>query len=407
MSNELAKANDNAAMVRRTEELVNQYAEVLTDRSGPALARIKETILGLFHLNPSLADAAKADPASLCSAVVASLNLGLSFNQSLQQAYLVPRKGKVCFQLGYRGLMELARRSGAVVSMSAELVYPTDRFDVVMGTDRRLVHTPDIWGANRAYANALGAYATATMANGVVDFEVMPKTEIERRRAVSASQSGPWRDWPEEMARKTVLRMLLKRLPLSVEAATLMKRDYEDDDNREPVIEGVRPASTVQRVQHPRELPALGRVEDAEVDDGQVEDPIKQRLYQLAEAIDPEGSPWSEVAVLWYLASRPQAPAASPTLAACLDKLRVSDAAWVKTAQGMVPALQRRMGIVGGVDGARKWLRALPAGCVAEVKASAASDRHAQASTAGTPGALLGIALAVAEESAEAPESAT
>lgn len=394
-------------LVAYTHGMVNHYAGLLDERSrsGPALGRMQETILGLFQGNEALAKAAMNDQRSLCDAVLSALNLGLSFQPSLGQAYLVPRKGRVCFQLGYRGLMELARRSGGVVLMAAELVYPGDRFEVSLGTDRRLVHVPDPWGTGRTYDSLLGAYATATLASGAVDFELMPKAEIERRRAVSMSASGPWSAWPEEMARKTVLRALLKRLPLSVEAADLIKRDYEDDDARGPevrVIEGVRPASTVQRVHHPREQPAIAEpVEDAEVDEGQVDDPIKQRLYLLAEAIDPEGSPWSEVAVLWYLASRPQSPASSPTLPACLDKLRVSDGAWAKTAQGMVPALQRRMGIVGGVDGARKWLRALPAGCVAEVKASAASDRHAQASTAGTPGALLGIALAVAEESTE------
>ena len=400
-------------LVTYTHGMVNHYKGLLDERarSGPALGRMQETILGLFQSNDALAKAAMNDQRSLCDAVLSALNLGLSFQPSLGQAYLVPRKGRVCFQLGYRGLMELARRSGGVVLMASELVYPGDRFEVVLGTDRRLLHVPDVWGAGRTYDAMLGAYATATLTSGAVDFEVMSKAEIERRRDVSMSKSGPWSAWPEEMARKTVMRALLKRLPLSVEAADLVKRDYEDDDargNEVPVIEGVRPASNVPRVQHPLERPAIAEpVEDADVDEGQVEDPLRQRLYILAEAIDPEGSPWSEVATLWYLASRPQSPASSPTLPACLDKLRVTDAAWAKTAAGMVPALQRRMGIVGGLDGARKWLRALPAGCVAEVKASAASDRHAQAPGAGSPGALLGIALAVAEESTEAPESAT
>ena len=222
------------------------------------------------------------------------------------------------------------------------------------------------------------------------------RVEWTMKRAQAAGVAGKpvWKQYPEQMLRARAGSELARML-------------FPDAMAGIYTAEEVEPAP---RIMHPREQPAIAPpddVPDAIIDEGQVEDPLKQRLYLLAEAIDPEGSPWSEVAVLWYLASRPQAPASSPTLPACLDKLRVSDAAWAKTAAGMVPALQRRMGIVGGLDGARKWLRALPAGCVAEVKASAASDRHAQAPGAGSPGALLGIALAVAEESTEAPESAT
>lgn len=278
-------------LVTYTHGMVNHYASLLDERarSGPALARMQETILGLFQSNDALAKAAASNQRSLCDAVLSALNLGLSFQPSLGQAYLVPRKGRVCFQLGYRGLMELARRSGGVVLMASELVYPGDRFEVSLGTDRRLVHIPDPWGTGRTYESLLGAYATATLAGGAVDFEVMPKVEIERRRAVSMSTSGPWRDWPEEMARKTVLRSLLKRLPLSVEAADLLKRDYEDDDPRGAevrIIEGVRPAATVQRVQHPLERPAIAEpFDDAEVDEP-TEAPGDNR------PLPPEVAPW-------------------------------------------------------------------------------------------------------------------
>jgi hypothetical protein len=229
------------------------------------------------------------------------------------------------------------------------------------------------------------------------------RVEWTMKRALAAGVAGKpvWKQYPDQMLRARAGSELARMLFPDAMAGIYTAEELGDSPT---VFDGVRPSSTVTRTHHPLERPAIvEQVEDAVIDEGQVEDPLAQRLYLLAEAIDPEGSPWSEVAVLWYLASRPQAPASSPTLPACLDKLRVSDAAWAKTAAGMVPALQRRMAIVGGLDGARKWLRALPAGCPAEVKASAASDRHAQVPGAGSPGSLLGIALAVAEESTEGP----
>lgn len=213
--------------------LIQSYPALFEGQSPAAMARVQEALTGVIRTNPQLVDAIATDMPSFCDAVLTAIGLGLSFQPTLGHCYLIPRrvKGawKVCFQLGYRGLLELARRSGTVLMAQAEMVYPSDRFEVSYGTSRRIAHEPDVWADGRVYANALGAYATATLAGGVVDFDVLSKADIERARAVSRAESGPWKEWPEEMAKKTALRRLLKRLGLSVEAAGLLDRDDRDN----------------------------------------------------------------------------------------------------------------------------------------------------------------------------------
>lgn len=238
-------AGGKASLVAR--RLVESYAGLFEGQSPRTMALVTEALTGIIRTNPTLVDAIATDMPSFCDAVLSAIGLGLSFQPTLGHCYLIPRRvggsWKVCFQLGYRGLLELARRSGTVLMAQAELVYPGDTFRVSYGTERRIEHIPDAWGDGRVYANALGAYATATLVGGVVDFDVLSKGEIERARAVSRSEKGPWKDWPEEMAKKTALRRLLKRLGLSVEAAAIIDRDDGDNLAEEgpPVPRSLKP----------------------------------------------------------------------------------------------------------------------------------------------------------------------
>lgn len=239
-------AGGKASLVAR--RLIESYSGLFEGQSPRAMALTTEALTGIIRTNPSLVDAIAADMPSFCDAVLSAIGLGLSFQPTLGHCYLIPRRvggvWKVCFQLGYRGLLDLARRSGKVLMAQAEIVYPGDIFRVSYGTERKIEHIPDAWGEGRTYVNALGAYATATLVGGVVDFDVLSKADIERARAVSRSEKGPWKDWPEEMAKKTALRRLLKRLGLSVEMASLIERDDADNRAEEgpPVPPSMRPS---------------------------------------------------------------------------------------------------------------------------------------------------------------------
>lgn len=164
--------------------------------------------------------------ASLVNAFKVAAELGLEPGGALGHLYLVPY-GEACTPIiGYRGLIELARRSGNLRRLEAHVVYAKERFDVRYGLEPRLVHVPEVTGDR---GNAVAVYAVAHLRDGSSQTEVMRLDEVNAIRDRSqASKNGPWvTDWAE-MARKTVVRRICKYLPLSPELAKAF--DVDDGD---------------------------------------------------------------------------------------------------------------------------------------------------------------------------------
>lgn len=189
--------------------------------------RLMKTALGAIRSTPALQGCTTE---SLFGALVQSAALGLEPNTVLGHAYLVPfwnkKKGRQDVQLiiGYRGLIDLARRSGQIVSIAAHVVHERDEFAVELGTDSRIVHRPNMVDDRGA---AVAFYAVAQLKDGGVAFEVMSLRDVKAVAAATQSkgESGPWRDHFLEMGRKTVIRRLSKYLPLSIELATAVALD--------------------------------------------------------------------------------------------------------------------------------------------------------------------------------------
>ncbi|CAB4140128.1 RecT Recombinational DNA repair protein (RecE pathway) [uncultured Caudovirales phage] len=122
------------------------------------------------------------------------------------------------------GILKKVRQSGEVAKLSAQVVHEHDAFEVRYGFDEDVHHVPP--PLDRPRGKAIGAYATAVLKDGSRLLEVMSLEEIEKVRKVSrAGQSGPWKEWWGEMARKTVLRRLSKRLPMSSDLMDAFDRD--------------------------------------------------------------------------------------------------------------------------------------------------------------------------------------
>jgi recombination protein RecT len=120
------------------------------------------------------------------------------------------------------GILKRIRNSGELKSISAHVVYTNDKFAFVLGDDERIEHEPALEDRGKPRA----VYAIAHTKDGGIWREVMTVQEVEQVRAVSrAANSGPWTQWWGEMARKTVLRRLAKRLPLSSDLDDLIRRD--------------------------------------------------------------------------------------------------------------------------------------------------------------------------------------
>lgn len=187
---------------------------------------------------------AKCDVASLVGAIGQCAQMGLEPNTVLGHAYLVPFNTKrkdangherwvnsVQVVIGYKGLIDLARRSGQIVSIAAHEVCENDKFNLVYGLDEKLEHTP----AMGERGEVLGFYAVARLKDGGHCFEFMSIHQV--REIMRATQSkgayGPWKDHFTEMGRKTVIRRLAKYLPLSIEFQTAVALDGQAGDGKD------------------------------------------------------------------------------------------------------------------------------------------------------------------------------
>lgn len=170
----------------------------------------------------------ECDMESIFMAVMQAAELGLEPGGALGHAYLVPY-GSTCQLIpGYRGLIELARRSGEIESIEAHIVYERDKFTLRFGLDPKLEHEPFLDGDP---GKVRFTYAVAKLKGGAYQFEVMTLAQVERIRERSrAGKNGPWVTDFEEMARKTVIRRLCKYLPLSAEKSETLAKALEIDD---------------------------------------------------------------------------------------------------------------------------------------------------------------------------------
>ena len=177
--------------------------------------RFTRMVLSAISTNPQLGS---CTPQSFLGAMMSAAQLGLEPNTPLGQAYILPYKNKgtleAQFQLGYKGLIDLAYRSGEVELVQAHIVYENDTFECEFGLDAKLKHVP----AENDRGNAVKVYAMFKTKSGGYGYDVMSMDDV-REHAKKYSKSfgssfSPWATNFEEMAKKTVLKRCLKYAPL-------------------------------------------------------------------------------------------------------------------------------------------------------------------------------------------------
>ena len=151
-----------------------------------------------------------------------------------REAALVLFGGKVQYMPMFTGIQKRVRNSGEIASIQAHVIYEHDKFKIVRGLSETIEHEP-LFPGDRG--KPIGAYSIAKFKDGSDPmFEVMDINAIEKVRKVSrASGNGPWVQWWDEMARKTVFRRLAKWLPMDAEVDDVVRRD---DEAGVPTIEG-------------------------------------------------------------------------------------------------------------------------------------------------------------------------
>jgi recombination protein RecT len=160
-------------------------------------------------------DLQRCSPVSVIKATVAAAELGLEPGSVRGEAYLVGFGGEAQLIPSYKGLIKLVMQAGEVISISAYCVDETDHFEVELGDEPKIVHRPNIMGRT----NKLKAvYAIAKLKNGGFAFDFMLPHDIDAIRVRSRSgNSGPWKTDYNEMAKKTVIKRMLKLLPCASE----------------------------------------------------------------------------------------------------------------------------------------------------------------------------------------------
>lgn len=180
--------------------------------------RFIRVVITAVQGDPALLD---ADRKTLFEASMRAAQDGLLPDK--REGALVIFKSRVQWMPMIGGILKKVRNSGELVSIGAHIAYENDRFAYVLGDEERIEHEPKLDG-DRGKPRA--AYAIAKTKDGGIYREVMSLGEIEKVRKVSrAANNGPWVEWWEEMARKTVLRRLSKRLPMSTDLDDLIRRD--------------------------------------------------------------------------------------------------------------------------------------------------------------------------------------
>lgn len=163
------------------------------------------------------------EPTSFLGSVMQAAQLGLEPGSALGQAYLVPYGNQCQLIIGYKGMIDLARRSGQVLSLNAYAVREGDDFNFQLGLKPDIHHVPRL-EADRIKKPITYVYAVATLKGGGYQFEVMSRAEVEAVRA-KAKSKNIWNSYFEEMAKKTVIRRLFKYLPVSIEALEITNAD--------------------------------------------------------------------------------------------------------------------------------------------------------------------------------------
>lgn len=198
---------------------------VIPRTTGLTLAKVHRTAMIAVSGDRNLL---ACKPESIVRSVILAAELGLEVGGALGSAYLVPYKQNATLIVGYKGLIDLARRSGDVMSVEAHVVYEGDEFDYAFGTESFLTHRPRIGRASGA--KCLGAYCVVKYKSGGTQFDFMTEDEILKVKGSSkASASGPWKTHADEMRKKTAIRRTLKLVPMSKELASALTIENEAD----------------------------------------------------------------------------------------------------------------------------------------------------------------------------------
>ena len=264
----IAKTQGTKAVAKKQPQTIKDYINAMSGEIAKALPqvmtpeRFTRIALSAVSNTPKLGN---CTPQSFLGAMMNAAQLGLEPNTPLGQAYLIPfenrKKGvtECQFQIGYKGLIDLAYRSGEVKMIDAQTVYENDEFEYELGMDPVLKHKP----ARTNRGNPIYFYATFKLTNGGQGFQVMSIEDVREhaKKYSKTYNNGPWQTNFEEMAKKTVLKKLLKYAPLKTEFVKQVTSDETIKTSISDHMEDVpNEYMDVEYEEHQNEDPVTGEI---------------------------------------------------------------------------------------------------------------------------------------------------
>ncbi len=154
------------------------------------------------------------DPQSIQNAVINVASIGLSLNPATAFAYLVPRDGKCCLDISYKGMVKLATDTGSIQWAKAELVRANDEFEII-SMDQMPRHKFNPFATEADRGDVIGGYCVAKLADGSHMLETMSREELDyiQSKSKATSAKSPWSTFPNEMRKKAIIKRASKSWP--------------------------------------------------------------------------------------------------------------------------------------------------------------------------------------------------
>ena len=220
---------DIVSFVKQQEPL---FCGAMTDQT-VTWAKESQFAIQLFQKNDFLAKTAINNPTSAQNAIINVAAIGITLNPASKLAYLVPRDGMVCLDISYMGLLHLAQSSGSIKWGQCKLVCANDTYES-KGLDKAPTHKYNAFGDR---GEVVGGYCTVKTPDGDYLTEEMSLAEIKAVEATSKAKNGPWKNFWEEMARKTIVKRASKYWPKAQRLDNAIHLLNDDEGmHQEPVM---------------------------------------------------------------------------------------------------------------------------------------------------------------------------
>jgi recombination protein RecT len=256
----LVAATTERAPLSPAQRQMNEIGRQLETFSAPIRRLLSSTGVSDDTFKAQIVNAVRAtptllgcNPETVIGAALRCAQLGLAPNDVRNLAWIIPRKTEATFQMGYGGVMELARRATPGLKFDGRPVYPGDEFDLDYGKAEPLTHKPAVVFQRARGGDAYAWYVRARFPDGTVQVHVLDVEGVEYHRGFSKRPNdGMWADSYDAAALKSVVLDMKRWLPMSTELAVGLASDDTVIDVRR--VEPLEATSTIVEPPAPAEL---------------------------------------------------------------------------------------------------------------------------------------------------------